>query len=406
VDVPPGGDVSIPVTVRASADAGKGENYGFVVLTGNGVQRRVPYAFILEKPALASAPVVALKKLQTGDTASGTNRVSQYCCPAAPFGPPPTYSGPAMNEDGAEHLYSFDVTEPIVNFGVSVLASTSGSLVDPFVLGSKNENDVQGYAGIPTDVNALTYDANIDVGAAGVQFPRLQRFFVSVDSRADPFTNKPLKGKYLLNAWENDLTPPAVRILTTRITAGRPLIVGQAADPQSGVDPLSLVINYNNALVGASLYDPFSGLIVFGIPNAAPPFKAGTTRAVVAASDYQEAKNINTVGNDIYPNTNFRLIKLTVVNGPTVTWIEPPARVCALKNDRLLVVADSTKKVKQVEFTDNGKRVGVDTSGAGGVYSVAWKTAKLKKGTRHLLATVTDAAGHKAAAGRTLRICK
>src|SRR5699024_6115928 len=109
-----------------------------------------------------------------------------------------------------------------------------------------------GYAGIPTDVNALTFDANVDVGAAGVQFPRLQRFYVSVDSRADQVTNKPLKGKYLLNAWIDDLTPPFVRFLTTRVTAGRPLIVAQAVDPGSGVGPLSLVINYNNALVGAS----------------------------------------------------------------------------------------------------------------------------------------------------------
>ena len=60
---------------------------------------------------------------------------------------------------------------------------------------------MQGYAGIPTDVNALTFDANIDIGAAGVQFPRLQRFYVAVDSRADPFTDKSQKGKYILNAW-------------------------------------------------------------------------------------------------------------------------------------------------------------------------------------------------------------
>jgi hypothetical protein len=265
---------------------------------------------------------------------------------------------------------------------------------------------VQGYAGIPTDVNALTFDANVDVGAAGAQFPRLQRFYVSVDSRADPFTNKSQKGRYLLNAWINDLTPPAVRLLTTRITAGRPLIVGQAADLGSGVDPLSLVINYNNALVGASLYDPLTGLIVFGIPTAAPKFKPGTTRAIVMASDYQETKNINTVGADIYPNSTFRPVKLKVVNGPTVTWIEPPAHTCALKRDSLVVVADSTTKVQQVVFTDNGKRIGVDKRGSGGVYSVAWATSKLKKGTRHLVATVIDASGHKAAAGRELRICK
>jgi hypothetical protein len=93
------------------------------------------------------------------------------------------------------------------------------------------------------------------------------------------------------------------------------------------------------------------------------------------------------------------------VNGPTVTWVEPPANVCAFKNDRLIVVADSTKKVKQVAFTDNGKRIGVDKRSAD-IFSVAWKTAKLKKGKHTLVATVTDAAGRKAAAGRVIKVCK
>jgi hypothetical protein len=312
-----------------------------------------------------------------------------------------------MNEDGYEHLYYKDENQPIVNHGDSELAAAPGALIDPFVLGSKDENDVQGYAGIPTDVNALTFDLNVDVGAAGVQFPRLQRFYVAVDSRADPFTNKSQKGKYLLNAWVDDLTPPAVRVLTTRITAGRPLIVAQAVDAQAGVDPLSLVINYSNSLVGASAYDPASGLVLFGIPRAAPAFKAGKTNAIVEASDYQEAKNINTIGNDLYPNTNFKRSKLTVVNGPTVTWLEPPSRACALKDDRLVVVGDSTKNVKQVVFTDGAHRIGVDKKGSGGIYSVAWKTSKLKKGaTHHLLATLIDASGRRAAAGRVLKICK
>jgi len=265
---------------------------------------------------------------------------------------------------------------------------------------------VQGYAGIPTDVNGLTYDVNVDVGAAGVQFPRLQRFYVSVDSRADPFTNKPQKGKYLLNAWIDDLTPPFVRILTTRISAGRPLIVAQAVDLQSGVDPLSLVIGYNGALVGASDYDPVTGLVVFGIPAAAPKFKTGKTNLIMQASDYQEAKNINTVGDDIYPNTAFKQTKLTVVNGPTVTWIEPPGNDCALKSDELVVVANSTTRVKEVVFTDDGKRVGVDHSGPDGVFDTPWKTGKLKKGSHHLLATVIDSAGRRAAAGEIVRVCK
>jgi minor extracellular serine protease Vpr len=404
VTVPTGGEVSLPVTLRAPADAGTGENYGFLVLSGNGVTRRIPYAFLVERPALRNAPVVPLKKLQTGSTATGTNRVSVYCCPAEPFGPPPNYTGSPMNEDGSEHLYSFELDQPAVNFGVSVLASSPGALVDPFVLGSKDENDVQGYAGIPTDVNGLTFDNNVDIGAAGVQFPRLQTFYVSVDSRADPFTGHSQKGGYLLNAWLDDLTPPAARILTTRVTAGRPLIVAQAADSGSGVDPLSLVISYNNALVGASAYDPLSGIVVFGIPNAAPPFKAGKTPLVMQVSDYQEAKNINTIGSDIYPNTQFLAARVTVVNGPTVTWIQPPSNVCALKSERLTVVADSTSKVRTVTFTDNGKRIGVDRAGTA-VFSTAWKTAKLKKGKHVLRATVRDTRGRTAAAGRTVRLC-
>jgi hypothetical protein len=203
----------------------------------------------------------------------------------------------------------------------------------------------------------------------------------------------------------NDVTPPAVRLLTTRVTAGRPLIVAQAVDLGAGVDPLSLVLNYNKALVGASAYDPSTGLVVFGIPAAAPKFNPGKTAAIMEASDYQESKNINTVGNAIYPNTSFLSSKITVVNGATVTWLEPPAHDCALKQDRLVVVGASTKKVANVVFTDNGKRIGTVKNGPGGIYGLDWKTTKLKKGVHQLTATVTDSAGHTAAAGRQLKVC-
>ena len=405
VTLGPGGLAFVPVTVTADASAGTGTNDGFVVLSGNGVQRRVPYAFLVERPALRNAPSTKLKEIQAGDTAKGVSRVSVYCCPSEPFGPPPNYTGAPMNEDGSETLYSFEVNRPVVNFGVSVLAASPGSLIDPFILGSKDENDVQGYAAIPTDVNSLTFDSGFDVGAAGVQFPRLQRFYVAVDSRADEFTNRSQKGQYVLKAWVDDLTGPAVRILNTRVTAGRPLIAAVAVDPQSGVDPLSLVINYNNALVGASAYDPASGLVLFGIPTAAPPLKAGKTNLILEASDYQETKNINTVGDAIYPNTTFAQKKLTVVAGPTVSWLSPPASVCAAKSEQLVVIGGAVKKVREVAFTLDGKRIGVDKSGPVGLYSVAWKTGKVKKGTHTLVATLTDAGGATAASARKIKVC-
>ena len=71
-------------------------------------------------------PAVKLKAVQTGDTATGPSKVSAYCCPSAPFGPPPTYTGAAMNEDGSEHLYWTEIDSPVVNFGVSVVAQQPG----------------------------------------------------------------------------------------------------------------------------------------------------------------------------------------------------------------------------------------------------------------------------------------
>ena len=286
-----------------------------------------------------------------------------------------------MNEDGSEHLYYTDVNEPIVNLGVSVLASSPGSLIDPFVLGSKDENDVQGYAGIPTDVNALTYDANFDIGAAGVQFPRLQRFYVAVDSRADPFTNQSQKGKYLLNAWVNDLTPPFVRVLTTKVSAGRPLLVAQAVDLQSGVDPLSLVdqlqqrahrrLRLRPVHRAGSLRHPDRCAQAEGRHDEDDRVRLG----LPGGEEHQHGRRTRSL-----PNTAFLQTKLTVVDGPTVTWVEPPAHVCALKSDRLVVVAGATKKIKSVTFTDGEQRIGVDKTGPGGVYSVAWNTKGLEEG--------------------------
>ena len=409
IDVPPettlapDGFTSIPVVVRAAANATAGENDGFVVLSANGVTRRVPYAFLVERPGLASLPAATLQRFQTGDTAAGQSRVSTYCCPSEPFGPPPDYTGMPMNEDGSERLYTYELDAPAINFGVAVVEESPGALVDPFVLGSPDENDVQGYTGTPTSVNGLALDYRADVGAAGVQFPRLQRFWIAVDSRADPFTNRPRRGKYLLDAWVDDVEPPAVRMLTTRVSAGRPLLVGQAFDQGSGVDPLSLVFSYHGALIGASAYDPSTGLAVFGLPRNAPALTPGTTKAILFASDYQESKNVNTVGGAVYPNSTFDSVTVRVVAGPTITWIAPFGESCIEKNARLVVTAASTRPVRKVVFREGRHVVGVVRNGAGGLYSAAWRRSRGKEHT--LTATVVDAAGRTVTAARTFTSC-
>ena len=153
ITVPPGGEADVAVVARAAADAVEGEDYGFVVLRSGNATRRVPYFFLVDRPALASAPVLTLKRRQSGDTRTGTDRVNAYRYPVAPFGNQP--DTPPMREDGAETLYETLVDRPAVNAGVSVISESPGAQIDPFYLGAADENTVQGFAGTPVNVNAL-----------------------------------------------------------------------------------------------------------------------------------------------------------------------------------------------------------------------------------------------------------
>jgi minor extracellular serine protease Vpr len=382
VSVAPGGEAELPIVARAAAGAPTGDDYGFVVLSKDGVTRRIPYAFFVTRPALASLTPIPIRRLQTGTTV-GESHVSEYRWPAAPFGQPPTYAGPPMREDGAETLYILHVNDAVANAGVAVVKAPPGVQADPWFLDSPDENDVQGQAGTPVDVNNLTSDFKVDVGAAGAEFPRQKAFYVAVDAGRDQFTGKLLAGRYTLRSWIDDVTPPRVRLLTTRVAAGRPTIVVRVSDAGAGVDPLSLTLGYRKVLVGASDYDPDTGIAVLALPAAAPALVAGTTPARLRVADFQETKNVNTSGSSIFPNTRFAAVRIRVVNGPAVTWIRS---TCT----QLVVAASSTKRIREVRF----EGVGVVRRGGLGLYSKRWHG----KGSRTIRAVVVDAAGRTASA--------
>jgi minor extracellular serine protease Vpr len=404
--VPPGGEADLVAVARAAAGAASGENYGFVLLRRGDVTRKIPYEFIADRPQLELLQPKRLKKFQLGDTINGPNRVTSYCCPAAPFGPPPDYVGPTMNESGAETLYETSINKPVANLGVAVESATAGALIHPWFLGSPDERDVQGYAGTPVNVNNLMPDFSIDLGTAGASFPRVQRFYIAVDSGEDPFSGRPLPGRYVLRSWVNDVRPPRMRLLTRRVAMGRPTIVARVTDAGAGVDPLSLVIAYRNVLVGAALYDPDSGIAVFPLPAAAARIPAGRTRAVLTGSDFQEAKNVNSVGSDILPNTAFRRVAITAVSGPAITWVAPAANACVGRSANLVVVASSTKRIRSVRFFADGRRIGVDRRGTADVFTGSWGTRLVHSGPHELTAVATDAGGRTLSATRDVRVCR
>ena len=407
VDVPPGGEADVPVVAHATAGAAAGDDYGFVVLRRGTETRRIPYLFLVTRPALATATPVDLAPVQIGDTRTGTSRVDVYRFPSEPFGPPPTYVGKPMDETGAEQVYVTHLNEPAANVGVAVEAASSGAQIDPWLLGSLDENDVQGYAGTPVDVNALTFDFKVDVGAAGAMFPRQKAYYVAVDSGSDIFTDEHLPGQYVLRSWVNDVTPPQIQVLTTRVARGRPTIAARVLDAGAGVDPLSLVIGYRRVLVGAAAYDPVSGLALFPLPAQAPRLVNARTNTTFVGSDFQETKNVNTTGSNIMPNTQFKTVKLRVVNGPAVDWLLPDPTGCVRRGTiRLGVAASAPGKVKSVVFRDGVRRITRAKSVGAGLYAADWHAKNAKGATHRLVAVATAASGHTASARLTVRLCK
>ena len=123
ISLAPGGRALLPVSATASATAPAGDNFGFLVLRRGAVTRRIPYAFFVTRPALEGMTARPLRRFQNGTTAGGASRVSSYRWPSAPFGYPPSFTGPPMIEDGAERVYVVPhLKRPVVNFGVGVVA--------------------------------------------------------------------------------------------------------------------------------------------------------------------------------------------------------------------------------------------------------------------------------------------
>jgi hypothetical protein len=255
-------------------------------------------------------------------------------------------------------------------------------------------------------------DFLFSIGASGGVFLPAGRYYVSVDSGRDLFTGRSLAGPYTLRSWVNDVRPPVVKLLTRTISAGRPTIVARVTDAKSGVDPLSLVLFFGQAQVtgeqqvAATMFDPATGIAVFPTPRDVDRVEPGLRFMRIAASDFQEAKNINTEGANPMPNTSIHGIRMEAVEKPTITWITPTQNVCLAARQRLLVVASDTVPISSVGFFDGNRQIGRIRKNVVGLYEMTWRTGGTKKGTHVLTAVVSDTRGREAEAARPVRICR
>jgi subtilisin family serine protease len=414
LSLPSGGTATIPVVASAAGGATPGDNYGFIILRQGGVTRRVPFAFLVERPQLAAAQATQLQTRQTGDTRSGSDRVHVYRWPSSPHGLASLFGFDVpLNETGKEQVYYVDITGRQANVGVVVtdpLLNTNGSFEDlliapihPWLMGSADENNVQGIAGTPVNTNSYMPGFLLDSRAAGTAFPQPGRYYVSIDSGVNPFSHKSYDGPYVLKSWINDTKPPKVQLLTTRVSAGRPTIAFRATDTQSGIDPYSVIVDAGHLLTGAEQFDQRTGIAVIPLPRQAQALPAGRATIRLIASDNQETKNVNSDSTDLLPNTARRRVPVRVVRGPTITWIAPEKNACVSGAAELDVVANSTAAVSSVGFYAGSRQIGRVRRAAGGVYTLTWNASG--RGKRTLTAIASDSAGREARAKRTVRLC-
>ena len=281
------------------------------------VTRRVPYLFLVDRPALAAAPVAAAPAHADGRHDERRRTAStRTAIPSRRSATSPTSR--RCSEDGAENaLRRPRSTGPPVNAGVSILDRQTGARIDPFYPRRKGREHGAGlrrHAGRRqrTDVRLpLAGRRGRRVVPAPGHVLRRRRL-----AAATAFTGQRAAGSYVA---------PLVgeRRHAAVAAAADDARLGRAADarlPRRSTRSrasirVSLTIGYKGVLVAAGSYDSAHG--TRRLPAAATAFlrsTAGTTCGRrMLASDFQEAKNIDTIGPSIMPNTRTSTAPMRVV---------------------------------------------------------------------------------------------
>jgi subtilisin family serine protease len=288
---------TLGVTLAVAADAAEGDADGFVLLTRGSDVRRVPYWLHVEVPKLGTEKHATLTRpgVYGGNTAGKQSLVSSYRYPEGSLSCN-CKTGVQTDLSGPEQVFRYKLKTPVANLGAVVLTHARGVRVSPRLVVGDDENRLVGYTAIPVDINPYADFGRI-VPAVGALFPAPATYDIVFDT---PAGAKP--GKFTFRFWINDLTPPAVRLLT-RTVAVKQKIRLRVTDAGSGVDPASFVVNV----------DAFRPSFVYhaGILTISPgALKRGTHRLTLVAADYQETKNMENTG-PVRPNT--RTFHATIV---------------------------------------------------------------------------------------------
>jgi hypothetical protein len=141
------------------------------------------------------------------------------------------------------------------------------------------------------------------------------------------------------------------------------------------------------------------------LPRSAIALQPGAQFVKLVASDFQESKNVDTEGENPFPNTTVKGARIAVVDGPAVTWILPGKGACLSKRARLLVVANDNAPVSSVGFFDGKRQIGRVRKSTAGLYSLTWRTGGKRRGAHVLTAVASDTRGREDRASLAVRVC-
>jgi subtilisin family serine protease len=267
---------TLPITFTVARAAPKRELSGYILLTKDGEQRRIPYWLRTVGPQLGRHVVIPLRRPGTygGNTKGRRALVTYYRYPDNPRG-----IGLNRALRGPELVFRIRLPRPAANFGVAVLSRARGVRVEPRVVYARDENHLTGPVGLPVNVNPYTPRYQVFTLAAGALQPAAGVYEIVFDS-----ATRAGAGRFTFRLWIDDTVAPKLRLLTGTVRHGRIRIA--ARDAGSGIDPRSLSARVDGRARRAR-YVRRAGVIVV----EARGLSRGRHRLELVASDHQEAKN-------------------------------------------------------------------------------------------------------------------
>ncbi len=281
-------NVTVPGTIDFSVLAGNagGEGAGVVILRRKDVVRRIPFWLRISRPALAAAGTTPLQAAGAyrGNTRGRRASVATYRYPQVPVGGAVT-----ARLNGPEQVFRFRLARSVANFGVVITSRALGVTVEPRIVAAGDESRLTGVQALPVNANPYLDTFGEPVLVAGAIRPVAGTYDVVFDSATAVGA-----GRFTFRFWVDDVTPPAVRLLTASVLRGRSLRL-RVTDTGSGVDRSSLRVTVDGQERGAPLVGDLVRIPTRGL-------RPGRHVLLLRASDYQETRNDENVPR-ILPNT-------------------------------------------------------------------------------------------------------